>query len=134
MTVVSDACPLHYLVLIKADHVLAQLFSEVVVPPAVLRELSHERAPGRVRHWASHSPRSSKLLSEFAHHCWPLSSPTSNTVAPKAHSNASSRTLFTYRIRYMIPASENEQQKSFIWLHGRVKTPSFTPSRRTVTP
>ncbi len=57
MTVVSDASPLHYLVLIKAEHVLAQLFSEVVVPPAVLRELSHERAPERVRHWASDPPQ-----------------------------------------------------------------------------
>jgi predicted nucleic acid-binding protein len=53
MTVVSDASPLHYLVLIKAEHVLAQLFSEVFVPPAVLRELSHERAPERVRHGAA---------------------------------------------------------------------------------
>jgi uncharacterized protein len=53
----SDASPLHYLVLIKAEHVLAQLFSEVVVPPAVLRELSHERAPERVRHWASDPPQ-----------------------------------------------------------------------------
>ena len=53
MTVVSDVSPLHYLVLIKAEHVLAQLFSEVFVPPAVLRELSHERAPERVRHGAA---------------------------------------------------------------------------------
>ena len=57
MTVVSDASPLHYLVLIKADHVLDHLFSEVVVPPAVLRDLSHERAPERVRHWASDPPQ-----------------------------------------------------------------------------
>lgn len=57
MTVVSDASPLHYLVLIKAQHVLTQLFLEVVVPPAVLRELSHERAPERVRHWASDPPQ-----------------------------------------------------------------------------
>jgi predicted nucleic acid-binding protein len=57
MTVVSDASPLHYLVLIKADHVLAQLFLEVVVPPAVLRELAHERAPEHVRRWASNPPQ-----------------------------------------------------------------------------
>lgn len=56
MTVVSDASPLHYLVLFKAEHVLAGLFSEVVVPPAVLPKLSHERAPERVRHWASDPP------------------------------------------------------------------------------
>ncbi|MFN6189704.1 MAG: hypothetical protein ACK48S_02115 [Planctomycetia bacterium] len=31
MTVVSDASPLHYLVLIKAEHVLAQLFSETLL-------------------------------------------------------------------------------------------------------
>lgn len=57
MTVVSDASPLHYLVLIEAEHVLAQLFSKVVVPPSVLRELSHKRAPERVRNWASTPPQ-----------------------------------------------------------------------------
>ena len=56
MTVVSDASPLHYLDLIEAEHGLAQVFSEVVVPPAVLGELAHERAPERVRHWASDPP------------------------------------------------------------------------------
>jgi predicted nucleic acid-binding protein len=57
MTVISDASPLHYLVLIAAEHVLAQLFSEVVVPPAVLRELSHHKAPEPVRRWVAHPPQ-----------------------------------------------------------------------------
>jgi hypothetical protein len=79
MTVVSDASPLHYLVLIKAEHVLAELFSEVV---------SSRRRRICCR-WSSHSLRSSKPLSGFAHHFWPLSSPTTNIVAPEAHSAAS---------------------------------------------
>jgi predicted nucleic acid-binding protein len=53
MTVVSDASPLHYLVLIKAEHVLAQLFSEVFVPPAVLQAWSHVSPISRLRSFAS---------------------------------------------------------------------------------
>lgn len=56
MRVVADASPLHYLVLIKADYVLIKLFSEVLVPPAVLRELSHQKTPELVRRWAGQPP------------------------------------------------------------------------------
>jgi predicted XRE-type DNA-binding protein len=35
-----------------------------------------------------------------------------------------------YQIRYMPPVSENEQRRPVVWLHGRVKTPPFTPSGR----
>jgi len=30
----------------------------------------------------------------------------------------------------MLPLSENEQRRPVVWLHGRVKTPPFTPSGR----
>jgi hypothetical protein len=30
----------------------------------------------------------------------------------------------------MLPVSENEQRKPVVWLHGRIKTPPFTPSGR----
>ena len=41
-----------------------------------------------------------------------------------------SRRLLLYQIRYMLPVSENEQRRPVVWLHGRVKTPPFTPSGR----
>ena len=36
MIVVCDMRPLHYLVLVGADHVLPQLFRRVLAPPVVL--------------------------------------------------------------------------------------------------
>ena len=41
-----------------------------------------------------------------------------------------SRKSPTYRIRYMILVTENEQRKPVVWLHGRVKSPPFTPGGR----
>jgi predicted nucleic acid-binding protein len=49
--VVSDAGPLHYLVLIDCAEVLARLFDHVLVPFAVRDELLHPRAPQKVRNW-----------------------------------------------------------------------------------
>jgi predicted nucleic acid-binding protein len=40
MIVVCDVGPLHYLVLIGAEHVLPQLFTRVLTPPVVLVEMS----------------------------------------------------------------------------------------------
>jgi len=57
MIIVSDASPLHYLVLIGHVEVLRSLFHEVVIPPAVLAELRHVRAPQQVRQWAESLPR-----------------------------------------------------------------------------
>ncbi len=51
--IVSDASPLHYLVLIDAVPLLRRLTSEVLIPPAVARELSHDCTPVAVRHWIS---------------------------------------------------------------------------------
>ena len=56
MKVVTDASPLNYLVLINAEHTLPQLFGEVLVPAAVIEELSHVRAPTKVREWVSTPP------------------------------------------------------------------------------
>lgn len=63
MKVVADASPLHYLVLIQAEYVLPDLFSEVMAPPAVLRELSHHRAPEVVRRWADRPPKWLRVMS-----------------------------------------------------------------------
>jgi len=53
---VADTSPLHYLVLIEHIDLLPALFSQVVVPPAVLIELRHRRAPRLVRAWATDPP------------------------------------------------------------------------------
>jgi predicted nucleic acid-binding protein len=54
--VVSDTTPLHYLILIGQDSVLAKLYSRVIVPPAVLQELSHLAAPPAILAWAKSPP------------------------------------------------------------------------------
>ena len=51
--VVSDTSPLNYLVQIDAIDLLPRLFSEIIVPPAVFRELSQQNTPQAVRHWLS---------------------------------------------------------------------------------
>lgn len=44
------------LVLIAATEVLPKLYGEVVIPPAVHRELQHNETPGAVRDWLDHRP------------------------------------------------------------------------------
>ncbi|HET6880106.1 MAG TPA: DUF3368 domain-containing protein [Pirellulales bacterium] len=56
MIVISDTSPIHYLVLTDTIDILAALFAETVVPPAVLAELLHPHAPQVVREWASKLP------------------------------------------------------------------------------
>lgn len=53
---VADSSPLHYLVQIKAENVLRQLFVELITPPEVIAELTHPRAPDAVRSWAANPP------------------------------------------------------------------------------
>lgn len=45
MIVVSDTSPIYYLVEIAVADILPRLYGEVVIPPAVLHELRHPRAP-----------------------------------------------------------------------------------------
>lgn len=56
MIAVADTSPLCYLVLIDEADLLRQLFSQVVVPSAVITELLHEDAPEAVRGWAANLP------------------------------------------------------------------------------
>ena len=49
MLVVSDASPLRYLVLINHIGLLPTLFGRVIVPPAVVDELTHANSPEIVR-------------------------------------------------------------------------------------
>jgi predicted nucleic acid-binding protein len=54
--VIADASPLKHLVLIDAEHVLPTLFGQVLVPAAVIEELTHVQTPAKVRDWASAPP------------------------------------------------------------------------------
>jgi predicted nucleic acid-binding protein len=54
--VVADTSPLRYLILIEHEHVLPDLFGEVIVPPAVAAELSNEWTPQEVRTWFADRP------------------------------------------------------------------------------
>lgn len=54
--VVSDTSPLHYLILCGADTVLARLFDQVIVPPAVFAELHHPNTPAVVQGWMHTKP------------------------------------------------------------------------------
>lgn len=56
MIVVSDTGPLNYLILIGHIEILPQLFSHVVIPPAVMEELTRESTPARVRQIMSNLP------------------------------------------------------------------------------
>jgi len=54
--VVSDTTPLHYLILIGQESILERLYGKVIIPPAVLTELSHASAPIQISNWATHPP------------------------------------------------------------------------------
>lgn len=56
MIAVADTSPLCYLILINEVDLLRKLFSELVVPAAVIAELLHEDAPEAVRVWAANLP------------------------------------------------------------------------------
>lgn|SRR5579859_78766 len=49
--IVADTTPLNYLVLVEAIDVLPQLYGRILIPPAVLAELSDPLAPAQVRDW-----------------------------------------------------------------------------------
>lgn len=55
-TVVADAGPLHYLVLIDAQDILPKLFGRVSIPDIVAAELSRHGTPARVREWLAGRP------------------------------------------------------------------------------
>lgn len=56
MIVVSDASPINILVRIGCVDLLAGLFQTVLLPPAVVRELTHEATPKQVREFISTPP------------------------------------------------------------------------------
>jgi predicted nucleic acid-binding protein len=54
--VISDASPLHYLILIGHAEVLPSLYLEVLIPEAVAQELQHASTPETVRDWILRPP------------------------------------------------------------------------------
>jgi predicted nucleic acid-binding protein len=56
MRVVADTTVFRYLVLIDAIALLPALFTQVVVPPAVVAELQHASTPAPVRTWMAAPP------------------------------------------------------------------------------
>lgn len=56
MKVVTNASPLHYLILLGHADVLPALYSEIWIPSAVVVELSDSRAPDAVRKWVNSPP------------------------------------------------------------------------------
>ena len=56
MIVVSDTTPIHYLILIQKESILPALFAEIVIPAAVIVEMTHPNAPEPVRSWAESPP------------------------------------------------------------------------------
>ena len=54
--VVADTGPLNYLILIEAIDLLPKLFEHILIPAAVLAELSHSDAPELVRVFATATP------------------------------------------------------------------------------
>lgn len=54
--VVSDTTPLNYLILIGNIEVLPRLFGRLLVPPAVIYEMRHPKAPPAVAAWAASLP------------------------------------------------------------------------------
>jgi predicted nucleic acid-binding protein len=56
MLVVADATPLNVLIRLGLSEILATLYGEVVIPPAVAAELTHAHAPIEVREWIHAAP------------------------------------------------------------------------------
>jgi predicted nucleic acid-binding protein len=56
MRVVTNSTPLRYLVFLGYETILRDLFTHLLVPPAVLNELQHAKTPARVRTWMASPP------------------------------------------------------------------------------
>jgi len=51
MIVVADTSPLNYLIQIGCDTLLPEIYGRILVPPTVMQELGHPRAPAAVKAW-----------------------------------------------------------------------------------
>jgi predicted nucleic acid-binding protein len=55
--ILSDTSPLNYLILIGQVEILPVLFGDIVVPGAVVAELTHHGTPEVVRQWIGRPPK-----------------------------------------------------------------------------
>ena len=60
--VVSDTSPLCYLVMTEVAEFLPRLFTEVLVPPAVIQELASAGSPAKVQRWTASPPTWLKIV------------------------------------------------------------------------
>jgi len=56
MIVVADSGPLHYLILLEQTELLNRFYGQVILPEAVLGELTARKAPQAVKDWISKPP------------------------------------------------------------------------------
>lgn len=63
MIVVADSSPLHYLILIEQVDLLRKLYSEVVIPEAVVLELTRPASPTVVSGWLLSAPEWLRVMS-----------------------------------------------------------------------
>ena len=63
MIVVADATPLRYLLLIEKVDLLALFYGQVLIPPAVVKELMREQTPPSGREWMTAPPEWLKVHS-----------------------------------------------------------------------
>lgn len=56
MLVVADTSPINYLILIQHERLLPTLYTQVIIPPAVRRELEDPETPEPVRTWVAQPP------------------------------------------------------------------------------
>ena len=54
--VVSNTSPLRYLIAVGQTDLVVQVFEEVLIPPAVLAELTHLSGRDDVRRWIGKQP------------------------------------------------------------------------------
>jgi len=62
MIVVADTSPLNYLLQVNCESALPALYKRIIVPPAVLTELSHPDTPNVVGSWLLHLPEWIEVL------------------------------------------------------------------------
>ena len=56
MTAITDAGPLRYLILIEESELLMRLYARLIIPIAVLKELSQPNTPPQVVSWIKNPP------------------------------------------------------------------------------
>lgn len=96
--VVADTGSVRYLVLAGAIGILSKLFDRVILPSAVLAELTHVSAPPEVREWALRLP--AHALADNHRLKTSLSSAVTAATPPGSWSNSSFTTRTVFAISF----------------------------------